>query len=485
MNKLASLKKNLGFQTAYQILNLCVPIITAPYLARALGAEQLGVFSYTNSIIQYFILFSMLGVLTYGTRSIAAIRDSEEKVRDVFSGIFAMQFLTSLTISFLYIIYLVFFCTNNLLISSIQIIYLLNCMFNISWLFFGLEKFKVILVRNFIVKLFSIILILFFVRESRDLWIYVLIISFATFISELVLWLNLPRKYIKIPKLNEIKIHIKPNILLFIPLLAMSVYHIMDKTMLGALSSSYQSGCYYNADKIINIPICIISGINTVFLPRITALFAKNKVLEAHDMFIRSLQLVILVASAIGFGIMSISEEFVPIFFGKGYDECIFLLGIMAPILIIKGYALTVRQEFLIPKKLESKYIASVIFGSLVNLIANFLLIPNYGAIGAAYGTIIAESCACIWQYIAIARQISLKNIILKTCRYIFCGIIMYIFVKNLGNQILTSKFSLLVLKILAGASIYTFSVLVCWKIFGDDVIGLSLDTVLKRRLIK
>ena len=50
--QLASLKKNLGFQTAYQVLNLGVPLITAPYLARVLGAEQLGIFSYTNSIIQ-------------------------------------------------------------------------------------------------------------------------------------------------------------------------------------------------------------------------------------------------------------------------------------------------------------------------------------------------------------------------------------------------------------------------------------------------
>lgn len=485
MKKLASLKKNLGFQTAYQISNLCVPIITAPYLARALGAEQLGVFSYTDSIIQYFILFSMLGVITYGTRSIAAVRDCKEKVREVFSSIFGMQCLTALTISIFYIIYLYFFCKNNLPISSIQIIYLLNCMCNISWLFFGLEQFKIVLVRNFIVKVLSVICILLFVKERTDLWIYVLIISMSTFLSEIVLWLNLPREYFKIPDINKILIHIKPNILLFIPLLAMSVYHIMDKTMLGALSNSYQSGCYYNADKIINVPICIISGINTVFLPRITALFAQNRVSEANGMFVRSLQLVILIASAIGFGIMSISEEFVPFFFGEGYNECILLLEIMAPILVIKGYALTVRQEFLIPKKLESKYIASVIFGSLVNLIANFLLIPNYGAIGAAYGTIIAESCACIWQYIAIARHISLKNIILKTCRYIFCGIVMYLSVKNLGNYILTSKVSLLVLKILGGASIYAFSVLVCWKIFGDDVIGLSLDTVVKRRLIK
>lgn len=479
--QLASLKKNLGFQTAYQVIKLGVPLITAPYLARVLGAEQLGIFSYTNSIIQYFILFAMLGIIAYGTRSIAAARDDKQELIKVFSGIYGMQFLTASFISILYIIYLFFFCPNNLLIASIQIIYLIDCILNISWYFFGIEQFKTVLIRDFLVKVFTIVLILLFVNESTDLWIYVSIVSFSNFFSEMLLWINLPKECFRIPKCKDVIGHFKPNILLFIPLLAMSVYHIMDKTMLGILSDAYQSGYYYNADKIINVPVCIISGINIVFLPRISALFAQNKIQEANNMFMISLQSVILIASAIGFGIMTISKEFVPFFLGAGYEECIFLLVLMGPILIIKGYALTVREEFLIPRKLESKYIASVIFGAIVNFIANLSLIPLYGAVGAAIGTIIAEIGACLWQYLSIVHYISLKRVVLKTTGYVCCGFVMYFVCNDLNFSFNANNIINLLIKILSGALVYTMCILICWKIFGDEVV----DLVLKRRLLK
>lgn len=479
--ELASLKKNLGLQTAYQVLSLCVPLITAPYISRVLGADQLGIFSYTNSIIQYFMLFAMLGIIAYGTRSIASVRNDKEKLIEVFSSIYGMQFLTASFISILYIVYLVFFCQNNLVIASIQVAYLLDCMLNISWLYFGIEQFKTVLIRDFLVKVFTVVLILLLVNNRTDLWVYVSVISFSNFFSEILLWLKLPKEYIRIPNRNKIIEHFKPNILLFIPLLAMSVYHIMDKTMLGILSDAYQNGYYYNADKIINVPVCIISGINIVFLPRISALFAQNKIQEANNMFILSLQSVILIASAVGFGIMTISKEFVPFFLGGGYEECVYLLVLMGPILIIKGYALTVRTEFLIPRKLEGKYIASVLFGALINFVVNLSLIPLYGAIGAAVGTILAEIGACLWQYLSIVYYISLKRVVLKTIGYVWCGFVMYFICNDLNFSFNANGIINLLIKILGGALVYTMCILICWKIFGDEVV----DLVLKRRLLK
>ena len=442
--ELASLKKNLGLQTAYQVLSLCVPLITAPYISRVLGADQLGIFSYTNSIIQYFMLFAMLGIIAYGTRSIASVRNDKEKLIEVFSSIYGMQL-------------------------------------NISWLYFGIEQFKTVLIRDFLVKVFTVVLILLLVNNRTDLWVYVSVISFSNFFSEILLWLKLPKEYIRIPNRNKIIEHFKPNILLFIPLLAMSVYHIMDKTMLGILSDAYQNGYYYNADKIINVPVCIISGINIVFLPRISALFAQNKIQEANNMFILSLQSVILIASAVGFGIMTISKEFVPFFLGGGYEECVYLLVLMGPILIIKGYALTVRTEFLIPRKLEGKYIASVLFGALINFVVNLSLIPLYGAIGAAVGTILAEIGACLWQYLSIVYYISLKRVVLKTIGYVWCGFVMYFICNDLNFSFNANGIINLLIKILGGALVYTMCILICWKIFGDEVV----DLVLKRRLLK
>lgn len=55
-------KRNLGYQTLYQVIMTALPIVTAPYLARVLGANQLGIYSYTLSVANYFVLFSLLGI---------------------------------------------------------------------------------------------------------------------------------------------------------------------------------------------------------------------------------------------------------------------------------------------------------------------------------------------------------------------------------------------------------------------------------------
>ena len=90
---MANIKKNLGYQTLYQILNVGLPLITAPFLSRVLGAEPLGIMSYTTSIVHYFTLFAMMGLVNYGTRSIAVVKDNVEDRSNVFSQIFYMQLI--------------------------------------------------------------------------------------------------------------------------------------------------------------------------------------------------------------------------------------------------------------------------------------------------------------------------------------------------------------------------------------------------------
>ena len=71
-----TLKKNLILSTAYEILNIITPFITAPYIARVLGADGIGIYSYTNSIQLYFAMFAALGIMSYGKREIARNRDN-------------------------------------------------------------------------------------------------------------------------------------------------------------------------------------------------------------------------------------------------------------------------------------------------------------------------------------------------------------------------------------------------------------------------
>ena len=235
---MSNIKKNLGLQTAYQVLSACMPLITAPYLARKLGSSQLGVFSYTSSIVAYFTLFAMLGTINYGARSIASVKNDKNKRNEYFSSIFLLQIIVTLFAIIAYGVYLLFFCNDNQIIAMLQGIALVSCLLDINWLFFGVEDFQITVTRNIIIKILSVILILLLVKHESDLWIYTIIMLGGTLLSNLILFIYLHRyaSFVKV-KVLMVKEHIIPNLVLFVPLLAMSVYHTMDKTMLGALST--------------------------------------------------------------------------------------------------------------------------------------------------------------------------------------------------------------------------------------------------------
>lgn len=464
MSKSVSIKKNIGFQTAYQLLNTCLPLITAPYLARVLGAEQLGIFSYTSSIVAYFTLIGMLGTNTYGTRSIASTKDDKNKISYVFWSLYGFQSLFTGIVLVAYIFYLFFICGDNLSIAVAQIIAIVACFFDISWLFFGLEHFQLTVTRNFLVRILTVGAILVFVKKPSDLWIYTLIMTGGTLISNAVLWAYLPRLVVLCRvRFRDCLQHFKPNLVLFIPLAAMSVYHMMDKTMLGLLSTYEQSGFYYNSDKIINIPVGILNGISTVLLPRMTALISSGEKSESDRLFGLSLEGITWLSVAIAFGISAIAKEFIPVFFGTGYDECIILTIVLSPVLVIKGLSVAARNQYLIPYKLERIYIQSVVIGAIINLFMNLALIPSYGAMGAVIGTLVAEFTACLVQYWIMRKYIKLGKVYKDTIIYFIIGFGMFIIVR-MAALIQLNIYVKLLIEIFCGAFFYVISCFLYWK---------------------
>lgn len=459
-----SIKKNLGFQTTYQMLNTCLPLITAPYLARVLGVEMLGVFSYTSSVVAYFAIIAMLGTINYGTKSIAAAGNNRDERSRVFWGIYVIQLICSIAAIVLYIGYVFLFCNANILITWIQILTLVSCIFDISWLFFGTESVSLTVLINTVIRILTVLAILLFVKTPSDLWIYALIMLLGTLIGQLILW-GFVRKDIDFCSIagRDIFVHIKPNVILFIPLLAMSVYHIMDKTMLGLLSSYEQTGYYYNADKVINIPLGVLNGVGTVMLPRMTALLKAGNKKEADELFVVSMEGIGLAGVAIACGIAAVSKEFVPIFFGEGYDACVGLIIVMAPVLIIKGFSNTTRIQYLIPYEKESVFTKSVFLGAATNLLINALLIPRFGAMGAVIGTLIAELVACIWQLLYIRKSVNLKQCIISTLVYMAIGFVMF-FVVRCVALLPVNIFIKLIFEIIAGGSVFVIISVSYWK---------------------
>ena len=187
-----SITKNYIFNLVYQLLLIIMPIITTPYLSRVLGAENIGIYSYTLSITTYFILIGSLGVSLYGQREIAYLQDKAYERSKTFIEIFIMKLL-ALSVSL--IIFYFTFCLNGdySLYYKILILEIIANIIDISWFFQGLEEFKKTVSRNIIVKLISVLLIFILVKSSNDLSKYFAIYVLSTFLGNFSMWIYLPK----------------------------------------------------------------------------------------------------------------------------------------------------------------------------------------------------------------------------------------------------------------------------------------------------
>lgn len=311
-----SITKNYIYNLTYQILVLIVPLITAPYVSRVLGAENIGIYSYTISIATYFILFGSLGVAQYGQRQIAYEQKKGKKLSKTFWEIVILRFIT-MAISMITFYFTFVNGEQYQVYYKILLLELLANCFDISWFFQGLEEFKKTVTKNIIVKLISVISIFVFVKNSNDLGIYFWIYVLSTLIGNLSLWIYLPRclRKIKIKQLNIFQ-HVKQTIGLFIPQIAIQVYTILDKTMIGAIiPDKSEVGYYEQSQKIIKMLLTVVTSLGTVMLPRIASTFASGEKEKVTTYMKKSFNMVFLLAFPLMFGIIAVSKSFVPIFF--------------------------------------------------------------------------------------------------------------------------------------------------------------------------
>lgn len=445
-------KKNIIYNITYQILILLLPLVTTPYISRVIGAEGIGIYSYNYSIVNYFMLFALLGLNNYGNRSIAAVRDDKVKLSETFFNIYGLQVLTSGVMVFLYLGYIVFFLSAYRLIAYIQLIFIISTMLDINWFFFGLEQFKLTVIRNTLVRFLTVIAIFIFVKKPTDLWIYTVIMSVGTLISQLMVW-PFVKKYIMWvrPNIKGILTHLKPNLTLFVPVLAISIYKIMDKIMLGSLTTTLQVGYYENSEKLINIPLSIITALGTVMLPRMTNLVANNKS-DAFKTYINiSLKFVMFIAIGAMVGLTAISSNFIPLFLGDEFVECISIVSLLSVTILFISWANVIRTQYLIPRQRDKIYIISTLLGAGVNAIANLIFIPSYGAVGAAIGTIFAEASVAIYQTFKVRKELDIKKYFVNSCKYIIPAICMYLCIKLLRDCTENIAITLIVQVILGG----------------------------------
>lgn len=452
--KEVSLKSNIVYQIAYQILTLIVPLITSPYIARVLGKSGLGTYSYTYAIVNYFVLFAMLGLQNHGNREIAAKKENMEKCSQLFWNIFLIHIIVSVLslLAYLAMVFLTF--RENKLIAVIQSLFIVSAVFDISWLYFGLEKFRMTTTVSCVSKVITTLLIFLFVKEAADLPLYTIIIAGGTLFNNVVYWIFLKKNILFYkPNISSALGQLKPMIVLFIPVIAVSVYKYMDKIMLGSMMTTSDVGIYEAAEKFINLPMCVISGLGTVMLPRIANLKVRgnNKRIEQYNYI--SMMFVLFASIGMSFGLAGISQVFIPWFYGSEFAEASSILLILIPSIVFVSWANVIRTQCLLPNGRDKIFCISVIFGAILNFIVNALLIPRIGIAGTAIGTTVAEFVVCLVQTISVRQIMNVKCYLKDALPIVIAGLFMMAIISRiqLTNVVLT-----IVIRILVGLIVYT-----------------------------
>ncbi len=442
------------------MLKMSVSLITVPYISRVLGPEGTGRYSYANSIAAYFVMFAMLGINSYGNRSIAMIRDDKEELSKKFLSIYSLQLILSIIMIVFYITYIRFICDDTIM-GWIMLLYVLSAALDVNWFFAGLENFKLIAIRNTIVQILTVILIFSCVRKKDDIYIYAFIYAAGIIVQQIALWKYIP-KHISFKKISykDIAVHFKPVLILFIPIFALSVYKFIDKIMLGWFSTKMEVGYYEACDGICAIPSAMIVSLGNVMLPKMSNLFAKKQDEKSKEYISKSIILAVFLASSISFGIMSVSKEFVPIYYGSGFEKCIEIYKYLLLCNIFIALENVIRVQYLIPRKYDKVFVTSFLLGAVVNIVLNLLLIHKYASIGVAVATLISRAAVCTYQFIAIRKELPINKYLVQSIPFIIAGIVMYFILINIAIPVEMDILKIAV-KVVMGVLIY-FVVLLC-----------------------
>ncbi|WP_302632284.1 flippase [uncultured Clostridium sp.] len=428
--------KNFLYNVSYQLLVIILPLITVPYVSNILGAEGIGDYAFTYANMQYFVIFGMVGITLYGNRQIAYVRENKENLKNTFYSIYTLQLITT-TISFvLYLIFtLVFNNGDYKWLYIVQGINIIASIADISWLFMGLEQFKKTVVRNTIVKLVSLASIFIFVKSSDDTVIYALIIALSSFIGNLTFWLYIPKIIgFKNIKILELTLHLKSSLALFIPQLAIQIYLLLDRTMLGIITDTVQVGYYENSQKIVKIVLTIATAIGTVMMPKIANTVASGDMKKVKYYIKNSFFFVSALSIPLMFGLMGVAPELSPWFFGNNFVGIEKLIIISSLIILAISWSNVLGMQLLVPLNKTKEFTISVTSGAIINFILNLVLIKKFGAIGSCISTIIAEFTVTLVQFYLIKDFIKAKELIKPVVLFIPASIVMYIFVRIIGD---------------------------------------------------
>lgn len=380
--------------------------MTFPWVCRYLGSVQVGIYTWCNTFVLYFLVLAKIGIPNLAIRECVKVKDDKEKLSNKVQTFFIIQMITTL-LSFGLMCTLVFsvpeFRNNNEIIFLLSINFLSGA-FSFEWLFIALEKQFYMSVRSIAVLALSTLLIIIFVTNPSDIYIYALITASVTLITT-ICNLIYSRKFITYKKTlpYNFKQYIKPLLVLFSITVIISFYNQTDTFILGFIDEGKGEVASYSVGvKGIDIIIGIITALSTVFIPRAAICYAQedkkyfnrlNKYSVNICLFIvlPAIATMIMLASPIT-ALISGNYDFSE---SLGYVSAPAVLMILASMMVTYSISDIIYGQILLPMKKEKYYLYALLGGTLLNIALSIVfgavVFKSNPAIGVAIGTAVTD----------------------------------------------------------------------------------------------
>ena len=466
-----STKKNAAYNVAYRMFSVLLPLVTAPYLSRTVGADGVGLYSLAWSVSYVFCLVGMLGLNDYGVRSIARVRDDRAQLDRTFSAIWQMQLLVAGATLLAWFGYVFLVAGEEQPIALHLTMMSVSCLCSFDWCLMGLDLFRPIALRNTFVKTAAAVCVFIFVKQKADLWIYAFVWSLSTLLGNLSCALTLRGRvrYRPVP-LRQSLAHLGPCAVLFISVMAVNIYRTMDKVMVSALAGVTENGLYENAEKIIYCLSGFISAIGTVMMPKVAHMLQRGQTEQIRRHIDRSMNGILCMVSAMAFGVAAVADRFAPLFYGQEFAYSGTLMAPLGFTLIMIGFANVIRTQVVLPQGRDSIFVISVCCGAVVNLVANACLIPPLKSMGAVIGTLLAEGTVPLVQYILLRKELPYGRYLKYVAIYAAIGGVMFIAVRLVGRVLPGQGWLPLAIQTAVGIAVYGALCLLLWRKTGASV---------------
>lgn len=395
--------KNYIYNFSNQILMLILPFITTPYVTRVFTSSELGSYGYYNSIVSYFALLATLGIGNYAVKEISSNSSNRSKV---FWEIYSIQLVFSFLSLGLYILLCLVNHSFHNVIAYIVGITLLSRAIDISWLFQGVEDFRSLTFRSVMIKLIGVVSIFIFIKEESDLYLYVFFLVFYELLGQLIMWIP-AKNWLQKPVFslkNSVK-HLNSVFILFIPQVAISLYALLDRTLLGALVSTRDVGIFEQGSKLVNLLLVVVTTLSGVILPHISNLISKGQKEKVNQFYEFSFLVYNVVIFPMIAGMLIVNDNFVQFFLGSEFQDAKYAIMIMVWNMFFIGWTNIMGIQILIPHNKHKQFMVSTTIPAFFSITCNLVLIPYLGYIGASITSVLTESVVWIIQ-LYYAREI-------------------------------------------------------------------------------